>query len=57
MGIPEIARRYIVRYSAEEGPTEGEVPAGFAPVTIAEIQCYINGKQLKAKYGMATEAN
>ena len=40
VGIPEIARRYIVECSAEEDPTEIEVPAGFAPVTICNAMLH-----------------
>ena len=45
VGIPELARRYVTRCSANEDPTDGEVPPSFTPVEMAGIQCYTNGKQ------------
>ena len=45
MGIPEVARRYITRCSANDDPTDREVPTGFTPVEVAGIKCYTNGKQ------------
>ena len=45
VGIPKVARRYITRCSANDDPTDREVPPGFTPVEVARIQCYTNGKQ------------
>ena len=47
VGIPEVARRYITRCSANDDPTDGEVPPRFTPVEMAGIKCYTNGKQAK----------
>ena len=45
VGIPESTRRYVTQCSANEDPSDGEVPPGFIPVEVAGIQCYTNGKQ------------
>ena len=45
VGIPEVARRYITPCSANDDPTDGEVPTGLTPVEVAGIKCYTNGKQ------------
>ena len=37
--------RYITRCSANDDPTDGEVPTWFTPVEVAGIKCYTNGKQ------------
>ena len=44
VGLPEVARRYIPRCSANDDPTDGEVPPGFTPVEVAGIKYYTNGK-------------
>ena len=44
VGIPEVARRCITRCSANDDPTDGEVPPGFTPFEVARIKCYTNGK-------------
>ena len=45
LGIPKVAKRYITRCSANDDPTDGEVPLGFTLVEVAGIKCYTNGKQ------------
>ena len=48
-GLPEVRINLGLECTAKEDPIEGEVPAGFAPVTIPGIQCYTNGKQAEGK--------
>ena len=45
VGIPEVARRYITRCSANDDATDGDVPPRFTPVEVAGIKCYTKGKQ------------
>ena len=51
VGIPEVARRYITRCSANDDPTDGEVSLGFTPVEVAGAKCYTNGKQAEGDIG------
>ena len=54
MEISKIARRYMTTFKAEEDPTEGEVPAGFTPITIAGYNVILMVNRLKVKCGMET---
>ena len=59
VGIPEVARRYITQCSANDDPTDGEVPPGFTPVEVAGIKAegdiwYGDGSKLTQEVGGRT---
>ena len=43
--------------SANEDPTDGEVPPRFTPMEVAGIHCYANGKQAEGNIWYGTEVN
>ena len=54
IGIPEVARRYITRCSANDDSTHGEVPPRFTPVEVAGISATPMESRQRATYGMET---